>query len=228
EVGRLCRERGVTFHVDAVQAFGKLPEDVDRNGSSLLSLSGHKIGGPLGVGCMYVPLGTPLVPHMYGGAQERELRAGTENVAAIVGFARAVELAVQEREEEAARLERLADQLAARICERIPGVRRSGSPGNRVPGLVHLVIDGVDAESLLLNLDLKGVAASSGSACAAGSLEPSHVLLAMGLSPQEARGSLRLSLGWGSREEELEPVAAALQEIVERLRTRKSASVGGG
>jgi len=227
-IGRLCQKRGVPFHVDAVQAFGKLPVDVDRIGCSMLSLSGHKIGGPQGVGCLYVRRGTPLVPHIYGGAQERDMRAGTENVPAIVGFARAVELAVREREEEAARLERLADELTARITERIPGVRRSGSPGNRVPGLVHLVIDGVDAESLLLNLDLKGIGASSGSACAAGSLEPSHVLLAMGMSPEEARGSLRLSLGWASREEELEPVAAALQDIVERLRSRRSVSVVGG
>src|SRR5690606_35010670 len=174
---------------------------------SLLSLSGHKIGGPKGVGCLYVRRGTPLVAHMDGGAQEREMRAGTENTAAIVGFAAAVELARREQEEEAERLQRLGDRLADMILQRIPGVRRTGDPRRRVPGIVHLVIEGVDAESLLLNLDLHGVGPSSGSACASGSLEPSHVLLAMGMSKEEARGSLRLSLGWASREEELELTA---------------------
>lgn len=224
EVGRLCQEAGALFHVDAVQSFGKIPVNVDDIGCDLLALSAHKIGGPKGVGCLYVRTGTPLVPHTDGGAQERGMRAGTENVAGIVGFAAAVKAAMESREDEAARLSALGDRLADMIVQRIPGVTRSGTPHHRVPGIVHLVIEGVDAESLLLNLDLQGVAAASGSACTSGSLEPSHVLLAMGLSKEAAAGALRLSLGWASNENELEPVAERLAAIVERLRKRRAST----
>lgn len=221
EVARLCARHGALFHVDAVQSFGKLPVRVDELGCDLLSLSAHKLGGPKGVGCLYVRKGTPLMPLLDGGAQEREMRAGTENVAGIVGFAKAVELALARREAACARLESLGERLAQGILAAVPGARRSGAPQRRVPGIVHFVFEGIDSESLLLNLDLQGIAASSGSACSSGSLEPSHVLLAMGLTKEEARGSLRLSLGEGNTEEEVDQVVAAVSRIVQRLRSRR-------
>lgn len=217
-IARRCREHGVLFHVDAVQAFGRLRVDVDEIGCDLLSLSAHKIGGPKGVGCLFVRKGTPIEAHMDGGAQERTLRAGTENVAGIVGFARAVELALRERDDEARRLEALGERLAQGIAQRIPWARRTGDGAKRLPGLVHFVFPGVDAESLLLNLDLRGIAASSGSACTSGSLEPSHVLLAMGMDRAAAMGSLRLSLGKANDESDVDAVVDVLVELTGRLR----------
>lgn len=218
EVGAIAKERGILFHVDAVQSFGKLPIDVNEMNIDMLSASGHKIYGVKGVGCLYLRRGVKLHPIMFGGAQERKRRPGTENVPGIVGFGLASELAGKEMETEAKRLTKLRDKLIESILEKIPHTQLNGHRTKRLPGHVNISFEFVEGESLLLMLDLKGVAASSGSACTSGSLDPSHVLLAMGLCHEIAHGSLRLTLGKDNTEEDIDYVLEVLPDIVERLR----------
>jgi cysteine desulfurase len=217
EICTLARKRGVFVHTDAVQCVGQLPVDVKELQVDFLSLSAHKFNGPKGVGALYVRKGIPLPPIYRGGGQERKLRPGTENVAGIVGLGRALELAVAELPEKTARLQKLRDRLIAGLTS-LEGVALNGHPKQRLPGNVHLSFQYIEGESLLLGLDLQGVAASSGSACTSGSLEPSHVLTAMGLDHREAHGSLRLTLGRGNTEADVDYVLQVLPPIVERLR----------
>lgn len=209
---------GVPVHTDAVQSFGKVPVRVPDLGVDLLSLSGHKIGGPAGSGALYVRSGVRLAPRLLGGSQERERRAGTENLAAAVGLVAAAELAVAEREAEAARLCALRDTLEARVQERIPGVAVNGGGPPRLPQTSNLAFPGVEAEELLVALDLAGFACSAGAACSSGALEPSHVLRAMGLPPERVRGSIRVSLGRATTAEEVDALAEALPALVARCR----------
>ena len=218
EIGRICRERGVLFHTDAVQAVGALPIDVQAMHIDLLSLSGHKLHGPKGVGALYIRKGVRIEPLLHGGAQERGYRAGTENVPGIVGLGKAVEMAYANLADNAARMTALRDQLIQGLMDRVPGARLNGHPTERLPNNVNMSFDGVEGEALLLRLDLVGVAGSSGSACTSGALDPSHVLLALGLTPAEANGALRLTLGSDTTEEEIAAVLDILPPIVEDLR----------
>ena len=218
EIGGICRERGVLFHTDAVQAVGALPIDVQAMHIDLLSLSGHKLHGPKGAGALYVRRGVKLEPFIHGGAQERGFRAGTENVPAIVGLGKAVEIARENLAENAARMTALRQRLIDGLMERVPGTRLNGHPTQRLPGNVNLSFDKVEGEALLLRLDLMGVAGSSGSACTSGTLDPSHVLLALGLTPAQANGALRLSIGTDTTREEIDAVLEILPPIVEDLR----------
>jgi len=215
EIARRVHERGAYFHTDAVQTLGQLPLDVDTLGVDLMTLSSHKIYGPKGAGALYVRTGVPWTPWLHGGAQEREKRAGTENAAAIVGFGTAVAQLPNWRDPEAARLALLRDRFFASVGLAIPAARRNGPEWvSRLPNNVNLTFPGADGETLLLNLDLRGVAASSGSACASGSIEPSHVLLALGLTEAAARSSLRFSLGRGTTEAQIDDVVQILQDLV--------------
>ncbi|MFZ1948296.1 MAG: cysteine desulfurase NifS [bacterium] len=219
EVAALAHERGIVFHTDAVQTVGKLPIDVRKMGMDLLSMSAHKIYGPKGVGILYMKKGTKFDPCVHGGHQEWGKRGGTENVAGIVGLAKAVEIAWAEMEQEEARVRRLRDRLEVGLKERISDILFNGHRDKRLFSTTSVCIKYVEGEAMLLNLDMRhGIAASSGSACTSGSLEPSHVLLAMGLPAEIAHGSLRLSLGRGTTEEEIDKVIAALPPIVEKLR----------
>jgi cysteine desulfurase len=218
EIGRIAREAGVYFHTDAVQTVGHIPVNVDELKVDLLSISAHKFYGPKGVGALYVRKGTRLVSFMHGGEQERRRRAGTENVPAIVGLGKAVELAGPEMGKEAERLAYLRDKLIKGLGERIDHIRLNGHPRKRLPNNVNVSIDFVEGESMLLNLDLEGICASTGSACSSASLEPSHVLLALGLSPEQAHGSLRFTLGRENTEADVERVLEVLPGIVARLR----------
>jgi len=218
EIGKIAKETGIYFHTDAVQTVGHIPVNVNELGVDLLSMSAHKLYGPKGVGALYIRKGTKLVSHMHGGGQERERRASTENVPGIVGFGQAAELAQQEMSEEANRLAYLRDQLIKGLQERIDHIRLNGHPLRRLPNNVNVSVDFVEGESMCLNLDLEGVCVSTGSACSSSSLEPSHVLLAMGLPPEQARGSLRLTLGKWTTEEEIARVVEVLPRIVTRLR----------
>lgn len=217
EIGAICRARKVLFHVDAIQAAGYLALDVDALGADLLSLSAHKVNGPKGVGALFVRQGTPLLTQLSGGSQERQRRAGTENVAGIVGFARALELAQQERLTEAARLTQLRDRLIAELTA-LPGVQLTGHPTERLPNNASFVVDGLEGGDLVAALDLEGIAASTGSACTTGAADPSHVLLAMGIQPAAAHGSLRLTLGHGSSEEDVRLTVEAMGRVLERVR----------
>lgn len=217
EIGRVCRARKVPFHVDAVQAGGALPIDVVALHADLLSLSAHKFYGPKGVGILYVRQGMRILPQLQGGSQERGRRAGTENVAGIVGAATALCLAQEELPEVTPRITALRDRLSEGILS-IPGSRLTGHPTQRLPNNASFCFEGVEGESILLNLDLLGVAASTGSACTSGSVDPSHVLVAMGLPPEWSHGSLRLTLGKENTEAEVETLISALPGIVEKLR----------
>lgn len=218
EIGALCRERGVLFHTDAVQAVGAIPLDVQAMNIDLLSLSGHKLHGPKGVGALYIRKGVKLDNLIHGGAQERGFRAGTENVPGIVGLGEAVERAYQQLDENVRRMTELRDKLIAGIMDRVPKAQLNGHPTERLPGNVNLSFDGVEGEALLLRLDLAGVAGSSGSACTSGALDPSHVLMALGLSEAAAHGSLRLTLGSDTTPEEIDAVLDILPPLVENLR----------
>jgi cysteine desulfurase len=218
EIGEIAERRGVCFHTDAVQTVGKVPVKVDKLRVDLLSLSAHKFYGPKGIGALYIRRGTHIHPLIHGGHQERVRRAGTENVPGIVGLGRAAEIASREMEGEAKRIENLRNKLEEKIKENIPYVYINGHPSKRSPNTLNVSFEFVEGESLLLNLDLKGIAASTGSACTAGSLEPSHVLEAMGVPPQLAQGSLRFSLGWDNKEEDIDYTVETLKEIVGRLR----------
>jgi cysteine desulfurase len=217
EIGAICRARKALFHVDAIQAAGYLALDVDALGADLLSLSAHKVNGPKGVGALFVRPGAPLPTPPSGGPQERQRRAGTENVAGIVGFARALELAQQERLTEAARLTQLRDRLIAELTA-LPGVQVTGHPTERLPNNASFVVDGLEGGDLVAALDLEGIAASTGSACTTGAADPSHVLLAMGIQPAAAHGSLRLTLGHGSSEGDVRLTVEAMGRVLERVR----------
>jgi cysteine desulfurase len=217
EIGGICRERKIPFHVDAVQAGGALPLDVAELHVDLLSLAAHKFCGPKGVGILYVRQGVRILPQVQGGSQERGRRAGTENVAGIVGAATALRLAYDELPEIAPRLIALRDRLIAGVLT-IPGSHLTGHPTERLPNSASFCFEGVEGESILLSLDLQGIAASTGSACTSGSAEPSHVLLAMGLPVELAHGSLRLTLGKDNTEEDIDTVLAVLPGVIEKLR----------
>ena len=217
EIGRICRAKKVPFHVDAVQAGGAIPIDVVALNVDLLSLSAHKFYGPKGMGILYVRQGMRILPQLQGGSQERGRRAGTENVAGIVGTATALRLAQEELAQVTPRITALRDKLIAGILT-IPRSRLTGHPTQRLPNNASFCFEGVEGESILLNLDLLGVAASTGSACTSGSVDPSHVLIALGLPPEWSHGSLRLTLGKENTEEEVETVISALPAIVEKLR----------
>jgi cysteine desulfurase len=217
EIGKLCREAGVLFHTDAVQAAGHLPIDVQAMDIDMLSISAHKFHGPKGVGVLYAKRGIPLVNVIYGGSQERGKRAGTENVAGACGAAAAFDEACAHLEENAAYLTGLRDKLIAGITA-IPHTVLNGDAKRRLPGNVNVCIEGIEGESLLLLLDAKGIAASSGSACTSGSLDPSHVLLALGRPHEVAHGSLRLSLSDYNKPEEIDYILEVLPGIVEYLR----------
>ena len=219
EIGRIAREKDVLLHTDAIQTFGKLPTRVDELGVDLLSLSAHKLYGPKGVGALYVRQGTRLDPLLHGGHHERNRRAGTENVAGIVGLGRAVELALAEMEEEAGRLASLRERLWDGIAANVEGVQRHGHPTQALPGTLNVCFEYIEGESIVLGLDMKGIAVSSGSACTAGALDPSHVLLAMGLEPGIAQGAVRFSLGRENTVEQVDYVVAALQGVVKPLQT---------
>ena len=219
EIGRIAREKDVLLHTDAIQTFGKLPTRVDELGVDLLSLSAHKLYGPKGVGALYVRQGTRLDPLLHGGHHERNRRAGTENVAGIVGLGRAVELALAEMEEEAGRLASLRERLWDGIAANVEGVQRRGHPTQALPGTLNVCFEYIEGESIVLGLDMKGIAVSSGSACTAGALDPSHVLLAMGLGPGIAQGAVRFSLGRENTVEQVDYVVAALQGVIKPLQT---------
>ena len=218
EIGALCRSRGVLFHTDAVQAVGAVPIDVQAMHIDMLSLSGHKLHGPKGAGVLYIRKGVKVENLLHGGAQERGFRAGTENVPAIVGLGKAVEIACADMAENAARVTALRNQLIAGIMARVPGTHLNGHPTERLPGNASLSFEGVEGEALLLRLDLAGVSGSSGSACTSGTLDPSHVLMALGLNEAAAHGSLRLTLGTDTTKEEIDAVLEILPPIVADLR----------
>lgn len=218
EIGKIAKEAEVFFHTDAVQTVGHIPVNVDELKVDLLSISAHKFYGPKGVGALYVRKGTKLVPLMQGGEQEKMRRAGTENVPAIAGLGKAVELAGQEMDKEAERLVGLRDKLIKGFMDKVDHIRLNGHPTTRLPNNINVSVDFVEGESMLLNLDLEGICASTGSACSSASLEPSHVLLALGLSPEQAHGSLRFTLGRENSEEDMERVLDVLPGIVGKLR----------
>lgn len=218
EIGKIARKAGVYFHTDAVQTVGHIPVDVNELGVDLLSMSAHKLYGPKGVGALYVRKGTRISSFLHGGQQERGRRASTENVPGIVGFGRAAELARQEIGEEATRLTGLRDRFISDLRECIDDIILNGHPLNRLPNNINISISYVEGESVLLNLDLEGICASTGSACSSGSLQASHVLLAMGLSHEQAHGSLRFTLGRWTTEDELARVLDVLPNIVAKLR----------
>lgn len=218
EIGKVCHEKGVIFHTDAVQAVGHLEINVKEQNIDLLSLSGHKFHGPKGVGALYVKKGVRILNLMQGGAQESNKRPGTENVAGIVGFAKALEISMQNRQEKNKDLEKKRDFLINELLK-IKRSRLNGDRTQRLPGNVNISFEGIEGESLLLLLDAAGICASSGSACTSGSLDPSHVLLAIGLVHEVAHGSLRLSLDESTTMEELEYTVSEVKKVVERLRS---------
>lgn len=219
DMSQMLRQHGVLFHVDAVQAAGKLPLDVTRLGVDLLSLSAHKIYGPKGVGALYVRKGTALAPVFGGGPQEREKRPGTENVAAAVGFGAAAALVARELESNAAQALRLTTKLWKGIREGVPAVSLNGSQHQRLANTLNVGFTGAAAEGLMMGLDLAGIAVSTGSACAAGSVEPSHVLLALGRNEADAKSAIRFSVGKDTTDQEIDRVLTVLPGIVERVRT---------
>ena len=218
EIGKIAKEHKVIFHCDAVQAVGAIPVDVNDWNVDMLSLSGHKFHGPKGVGALYIRTGVKVDQFMHGGAQERNRRATTENVPGIVGLAAAMEHACQNMEENACKMMMMRDRLIKGILDNIPHTRLNGHPMKRLPGNVNVSVQFIEGEALLLRLDLAGISASSGSACTSGSLDPSHVLLAIGLPHEIAHGSLRLSLSDTNTEEEVDEVLRVLPEIVKTLR----------
>jgi cysteine desulfurase len=226
EIARLAHERGALFHTDAVQSAGKLDRELAKLGADLVTFSAHKLYGPKGAAALYVRKGTSLSPITTGGAQELGLRAGTENVAAIVGFAEAVALVFEGVEGEGRRQAELRNRLEQQVTSAIRGVRVNGSRALRVPNTSSLSVESVDGESIVLGLDVLGICVSTGSACSTGEPEPSHVLRAMGLPPQEAQGTIRISLGRASGQQDIDSAVKALTETVARL--RQISSVGGG
>lgn len=218
DIGKICREKSIVFHTDAVQAVGNIPIDVKAMNIDLLSIASHKFYGPKGIGALYIRKGIKIHNLIHGGAQERAKRAGTENVAGIVGMGKAIELAVQNMEKEANRLSCLRDKLIERLLQ-IPGSKLNGAIGEyRLPGNVNMSFEGIDGEILVMKLDNLGIFASSGSACSAGAIEPSHVLLALGIPAELAKNSLRLSMGSGTTEEEVEYLMKVIPETIKEFR----------
>jgi len=219
EIGRIARAHDIYFHTDAVQAVGKVPVDVEKLGVDLLSLSAHKLHGPKGIGALYIRRGTILKPWLHGGHDERDRRPGTENVPGIVGLGMAAELARGQLEAEGVRVAALRDRLEAGILRAVPGVRVNGDRGRRLPTTANLCFDTVEGEALVIALDLKGVACSTGAACSSGTVEPSHVLVAIGRSPEEARSSVRFSLGRFTTDDDIDCTLEVLPAVVERFRS---------
>lgn len=219
EIGRITTEKGVSLHTDAVQALGNVPINVAELNIDLLSVSGHKIYGPKGIGALFIKKGTKMVSFMHGGEQERKRRAGTENVAGIVGFGKAVEITMKKMPAESKRLTILRDKLIKGIMEKVMDVELNGHPAKRLPGNVNLSIKYIEGEAMILNLDMEGICASTGSACTSGSLEPSHVLTALGLNHESAHCSVRFTLGRYTIESDVKKVLSVLPKIVKRLRT---------
>lgn len=218
EIGAIAHEHGILFHTDAVQAYGHLPIDVDACHIDMLSASGHKLNGPKGIGFLYIRTGVKIRSFIHGGAQERKRRAGTENVPGIVGLGAAVKRAFASMEERTGKEKEMRDYLIGRVLEEIPYTRLNGHPTDRLPGNTNFSFRFIEGESLLIRLDMKGICGSSGSACTSGSLDPSHVLLAIGLSHEIAHGSLRLTLNEEITREDIDYVVESLKEIVEGLR----------
>jgi len=218
EIGKIAKEKGICLHTDAVQTVGKIPVNVNKLNIDSLSLSAHKIYGPKGIGGLYVHKGIRIQPLIEGGHHEKNRRAGTENVPAIVGLGKAVEIAKTTLDKESIYLTNLRDGLCSGIGEKIDSVYLNGHPGKRLPNTLNMSFEFVEGESIILNLDMKGIAVSSGSACTSGSLEPSHVLKAMGVEPAIAQGSVRFSLGKDNTEEDIDYVLEVLPEIIVRLR----------
>ncbi|MBI5492516.1 MAG: cysteine desulfurase NifS [Deltaproteobacteria bacterium] len=219
EIGDIAKEKGVTFHTDAVQAAGKIPIDLQKLNIDLLTISGHKLYGPKGVGALFARRGVRLVPLIHGGHHERNRRGGTENVAGIVGFGKACDIALKDMDREITHLKALRERLEKGIAEKIPHIKVNGHLEKRLPNTANISFEFVEGESLLLNLDMKGIAASSGSACTSGSLEPSHVLLAMSLSHELSHGSVRFSLGKSNTAGEIDYLIEIMPPIVERMRS---------
>ncbi len=222
EIGRMARERGVLFHTDAVQTFGHLPIDVNRLNIDALSASAHKFYGPKGVGLLYLRKGARILPQMEGGDQERDRRASTHNVPGIVGLGKAIELAAERMASEKKRLTGMRDSIIERVLRRIGQTHLNGHPGVRLPNNINVRFDGVEGEALLFSLDMAGIACSSGSACTSSSVDPSHVLAAIGLPRQAAHSSLRFSLGRGTTEGDIEYLQDTLVLTVRRLRSLAS------
>ncbi len=218
EIGSMARERGILFHTDAVQAFGQVPIDVDELNIDMLSASAYKLNGPKGVGLLYIRKGVKIRSFMHGGAQERKRRAGTENIPGIVGFGEAAKIAAATMQERAAKETKLRDYLIERVLTEIPYSRLNGCRTKRLPGNANFSFQFVEGESMLIMLDMAGICASSGSACTSGSLDPSHVLLAIGLPHEIAHGSLRLTLGHETTKEEIDYTVEQIKEIVAKLR----------
>jgi cysteine desulfurase len=218
EIGKICKERGVYFHTDAAQTFGKIKINVNKMNIDLMTVSSHKMYGPKGVGALFVREGVKIEPILHGGGHEMGLRSSTVNVAGIVGFAKACEIAKKEMEKEAKRLTKLRDKLIKGVLEKIPGSHLNGHPTKRLPNNANFWFEGVEGESIVIQLDLLGIAASTGSACSTEKLEPSHVLLAIGLRPEQAHGSLRLSLGRWTTEKDIDYVLEVLPKVIEKLR----------
>jgi len=227
ELTRLAKARGAVVHTDAVQTAGKIPVNVKALGVDLLSISAHKFYGPKGVGALWVRRGLRLLPFMTGGKQERGRRSGTENVAAIAGMGVAARLAMSKMAEEASRLAALRDRLEQRILQAVSGTAINGDPGTRVPNTSNISFDRIEAESLLIALDLEGIAVSTGSACSSGTLEPSHVLKAMGLPTHRTQNSIRFSLGTANTEADVDRVVAVLPGVVDKLRSLTRTPVRG-
>ncbi|HHV59969.1 MAG TPA: cysteine desulfurase NifS [Clostridiaceae bacterium] len=218
EIAKITKEKGIYFHTDAVQAIGNIPINVEKMGIDLLSMSAHKFYGPKGVGALYVRKGVKITSFIHGGAQEKGRRASTENVAGIVGLGKAIEIATNNMEAKNKKLIELRDKAIKEVMEKVPYVRLNGHPTKRLPGNVNFSFEFIEGESLLLMLDMVGIAASSGSACTSGSLDPSHVLLAIGLPHEIAHGSLRLTFGEDNTNEDIDYLMQKLPPIVERLR----------
>ena len=218
EIGMIAKEHGILFHTDAVQAFGQVPIDVDEMNIDMLSSSAHKINGPKGIGCLYIRKGVKIRSFIHGGAQERKRRAGTENVPGIVGYGVAARMAAETMEERTKKEQELRDYFIRRVLEEVPYTRLNGDPKKRLPNNANFSFRFIEGESLLIMLDMKGIAGSSGSACTSGSLDPSHVLLAIGLPHEIAHGSLRLTLGADTTKEDLDYTLDQIKEIVTKLR----------
>ncbi|MBZ0221318.1 MAG: cysteine desulfurase NifS [Candidatus Methylomirabilis sp.] len=218
EIGAIAKEKGIAFHTDAVQAAGKTRIDVKDINCDLLTISGHKLYGPKGIGALFVKRGVRLVPLIHGGHHERNRRGGTENVAGIVGMGKAAEIALRDMDKEIEHLKALRDRLEKGMAGRVQHIKVNGHPDKRLPNTSNISFEFVEGESLLLNLDMKGIAASSGSACTSGSLEPSHVLIAMGLTHELSHGSVRFSLGKSNTAEEIDFLLETMPPIVERMR----------
>jgi len=218
EIGRIAKGKGICFHTDAVQTFGHLPFTVDELNIDLLSASAHKLYGPKGMGLLYIRKGTRITPLVHGGDQESGRRASTQNVPGIVGFGKAVELAAATLHEEVVRLTSLRDRFIRGIFERLDGIRLNGHPARRLPNNINLSVESVEGEGMILSLDMMGIACSTGSACSSSSLEPSHCLLAIGLPHELSHGSLRFSLGRGTKKSDIDTVLTALPQVVGRLR----------